>query len=83
MKRFALVEMVKLCTSFPQRVKSQKTKLKSQKLGGCNGDFMLNARRINSTTTQNICVGVSKTPRTITWGYTAPEKTARDSHANS
>ena len=28
-----------------------------------------------STTAQNMCWGtVSKTPSTITWGYTAPEK---------
>jgi hypothetical protein len=32
---------------------------------------------MNSTTTQNMVFGVSKTPRTITWGYTAPENRPR------
>jgi hypothetical protein len=43
---------------------------------------MLNARRMNSTsllrltTPHRTCVWGSKTPKTITWGYTAPEKRA-------
>jgi hypothetical protein len=35
---------------------------------------MLNARRMNSTTRQNMCLGFQNTKDHYLWGYTAPEK---------